>query len=564
MKMRARHARVFAALGPILGAMWALSSCKLPHPSSVPPPDLAPGPVGTDLAVAARFIGPEDDVPGFFRKALPDSGVVPIRVVLRNDAAAPLIIHSANGMELGPGFEGISLFVEGKKYVPLNPQQAAEAVLGITDATRYKTPGAGHIIAGILIVPLGIYYIYNEADVGRYYRPLFNKSLYPVSAGGLFNAVALAPGEEKSGYCYFNLPKIPAGTPCELRVNACVPIAVSDTVGGYDFKCSRDETPAAAEPDMGAWDTTIAPPGESSRGLAFKLAKQEPSDKSGLYVCGVPELMRDAQAPWMRVATVLSRRAVIADASHGRLLAACAVNYASKSKVFIMRREGDGITVAGEQSFSRNIRRVFAADEGIFVITADDCCYFIEHPSLDMTPRVKIGQDIDDAALADTCLFVFSGKKLALFGTAGDALLKPLERRSLRGGVRTVIGPLYNELLVLNRGSRTRGDTLAVFGIEARAEIRRGALPGKVYLASSDVSSLLVQLEDGKLLRMVQAPGTAFKVVEAGYLPFRAEGLSGAPQGFIAFGAGGACASGAVGRFKPGTAGVLEVSAMVR
>jgi hypothetical protein len=556
--------RTLAALALCFGSLVAQDSCKLPHTNTLPASEFTAGPTGTDLSVTARFLDASDDAPGFFRTLLPDSGIYPLHVVLRNDGAGRFVIHSANGMELGPGFEGIALFAQGKKHLPLHPRQVAEILVGVRKTARYRPPGAFQFFAGSLVAPLGGYYIYGEIDVGRYYRPLFKHSLYLALESGMVEPILLGPGEERSGYLYFAIPAIRDGAPCELRVRACAPIEVRDTLAGYDFRFARNEMSLEVGVDSSGRGTIPLMSDDSPHGLLFKLAKQGPSGKPGLYGCSVRQSTPDANAPWMLVAPILSQSAFIADASCGRSIAACAVNFKSKSKVFVVQC-GDAVKLVGEKSFSRNVKRLWAVEAGIFVLTGDDICHFLEYPSLAVGRSVRLGQDIEDAALVDGNLFVFSrGRRLELFGTTGDALMKPIEQHSLRRGKRTVIGTLNDELLVLNGGSRARGDTLAIFGIEPRAEMRRGALPGKVDLASTDGSSLIVQLEDGTLLRIVRAPHVIFKIAEAGYLPFESKELRAVPPGFIAVDARGACASGAVGDFKPGVNSVLEVSVTVR
>ncbi len=521
-------------------------------------------PTGTDLAVAARFLDTSDDVPGFFRTLLPDSGIVPVRVALRNDGAGRFVIHSANGMELGPGFEGVALGIEGKKYFPIHPKRIAEILVGVKKAARYRRVDAFQFVAGTMIAPLGAYYIYGEIDVGKYYRPLFKSSFYPALESGMFKPVRLGPGEEKSGYLYFAVPKIREGASCELLVNACAPIDVRDTLAGYDFKFARDEMPLEAGVDSSAQETMPLICRDSPYGYLFKLAKEGDSGKKGLYACTVDRLTPDPHAPWAPIASILSKSAVIADAPCRGSIAVCAVNFKSKSKVFIVQC-GDGVKGVAERSFFRNVKRAFVTDRGVFVLTEDNFCHFLEHPSLTPGRSVRLGQDIEDAALVDTSLFVFSrGRRLDLFGTAGGALFAPLDQRPLGRGARTVIGLLNDELVVLNRGSHAREDTLAVFNIERRAEIRRGVLAGKIGPASTGGSGLVVQLEDGTLLRIVPAPLGKFKIAEAGYLPFMARELKAVPRGFIALDESGACAAGAVCDYGPGTNGALEVSVKVR
>jgi len=95
-------------------------------------------------------------------------------------------------------------------------------------------------------------------------------------------------------------------------------------------------------------------------------------------------------------------------------------------------------------------------------------------------------------------------------------------------------------------------------------EIGRGSLPGKLRAASSDGSNLVVQFEDGTIVRIVRGSGSVFAVAEAGYLPFEARTIRAAPEGFIAIGEGGAFAAGSVGSFGPGVRGALELSVQVR
>jgi hypothetical protein len=537
--------RPLTALALCLGLLVSLSSCRLPHTKSVPAAAFSAAPTGTDLAAAARFLDPSDDVPGFFQKLLPDSGIVPIRVSMRNTGAGRFLMHNANGMDLGPAFEGCALYSGGQKYLPLHPRQVAGILVGARRIGRYRPAGTTQFFTGTLIAPLGGYYLWGEIDVGRYYRPLFKHSLYPALEGGLAEPIRLGPSEEKDGFLYFALPHARDRAACELRIYACVSAGVRDTVAGYDFKFARDDMPPAA--------------GRDSTGLVFKLVNDGASEKPDLFACDVRQLMTNSHAAWMPVAPALAKSASIVDASRSRSIAVCAVNFKAKSKVVVLQC-GDRLKVIGEQSFSRRIKRVFAMEAGILVITADDFCHVLAYPSLTVSRSVVLVQGLEEAALVDSRLWTFSkGKRLDVFGTSGDQFLRPLERRVLRRGVRQFIGSVHDELWVLNKGSRARPDTLVIFGIEAKAELRRAVLPGTVVRAAVSGSDLLAQLEDGTLLRIVPEPRAVLAIAEAAYLPFLAEALKAVPRGFVALDASGACAIASIGDFKPGTNGVLEV-----
>jgi len=414
-----------------------------------------------------------------------------------------------------------------------------------------------------MMPPLGGYYVYGEASAGRYYRPLFKHSLYPALAAGMFAPIRLEPGAERSGYLYFALPKESRDAPCELQVRACVPIGTKYALPGHDFAFSRDEvlfdgTVTGEKRERGETGSCDAP-----YGYLFSLGGTGKGDKSDLFFCRVVELAPDADTLWTPVASIASKSAAIADVSCRGSLAACAVNFKSKSKVFLMRC-GGGLQVFEEKLFSRRIDRVFLYGGGAFVVTADGFCHRFDGSTHRWGSGVKLGTDIGDTALLRDYLVAFARREVRPFETSN---LYPLMRRKgspLDRGERRVIGLIGESLALLHRGSSTAPDTIAIFDIERGAEMRRGGLPGKVVRASTIGSNIVLQLEDGALLRIQSGPLGTFKIAESGYLPFAVAALRAAPHGFIAIGEGGEFAVGGVGDFRPGTKGAVELSAMVR
>jgi hypothetical protein len=553
-------------------------SCRLPHGSSLAEPGFTPEATGTDLALVARFCRAEDEAPGFFKTLLPDSAVLPVRVALRNEGSHPLVIPDSNGMALGPGFDGFALVVGGETYSPLSPKRVAEILVGVKKADRYRPIGTARFLAGTLLAPLGGYYIYREVAVGRFYRPLFGNSLYPAVLSGMVEPVRLEPGEERDGYLYFAVPKSRAELAGELLVRACRTIEALDTLGGYDFRVARNDVVtdierASSASEIGApegeaesnGDGAASAAGGSPGGIVFKLERSGPSAASSLCACGLEELMADCRAPWAVLEPSLSRSAEIADASAGGSYAACAINFKSKSRVFVVRRVG-GFTLVGGHAFPRRVKRVFATDRAVLVIGVDDFCGALDYQSFRVGRSARLGRDIGEAAIADSSLFVFSrGRRLDLFAASGGALFKPLERHDLYSARREALGRMNGSLLLLHRGAHARGDTLVSFEIARRAETAASALVGKVNRAATDGSSVFVQLEEGTLLRLVASPLGALEIVEAGYLPFMAKELGAARGGgFVAFGPGGVCARGEVGDYSPGARGEFRVSTPVR
>jgi hypothetical protein len=546
--MSAKFPRSAAVLALCAFAVFATSSCRFLQRGSPADIGLESVPTGTDLAAAARFAIAGDDIPEFLLKALPDSGIVLVRVSIRNAGSAPLLIHSANGMKLASGFEGLALVENGATYLPLAPKTVAEKVLGTNKTGRYRMRSASSFVAGTFAAPVGAYFMYSEIDVGRYYRPIFGKSFYPAFESGMMKPVRIAPGEERSGYLYFAIPKGARPVSCELLVRACLPQTAPRSLPGSGFMFSRDEQAVAG----------------AARGFLFMLGEVAGAGSHGLYLAPVRALDANSDPAWTFVAPVASKSAEIADASGDGALAACAVNFNAKGRVYLVRC-GEKPALFEEKTFTRKIRRVFVAAGGAFVVTEDAFCHYFDASSRKWARGVKLGLDIDDTAVLNDRLLAFSkAKGISFFDTPGASPVERREDKALRAAKRTVIGMLGGDLVLLTKGSSVRCDTLALLDAGAMGEIGRGALPGKVRAASSDGSNLVMQFEDGTIARIVRGSGSVFAVAEAGYLPFEARTLTAVPEGFIAVGAAGAFAAGSVGSFSPGARGALELTIQVR
>jgi len=540
-RMRANVPRPAAALAMFLLAAIAVSSCNYfkRGPKDV---GLESAPTGTDLAVAARFAIEGDDVPEFFLKAMPDSGVVPVRVTIRNDGSSPLVIHSGNGMNLGAGFEGFALVENGRTHLPLAPKEAARRLLGSGEAEDFRMRSSSAFVAGTFAPAVEAYFVYTEVDVGRYYRPLFGKSFYPGFESGMMKPVRLEPGGERGGYLYFAIPPGAKPDSLALLVRACVPRTAPRSLPGFAFMFSR-----------GGEETFLFMVGEPS-GAASR----------GLYLARAGALESKSDPAWTFVAPVAAKAAVIADASSAGSIAACAVNFQAKSKLFLVRR-GEKPALLEEKSFGRKIRHVFVGAGGAFVVTEDAFCHRFDAASGTWARGVKLGIDIDDTALFGDSLLAFSkARGISFFDAAGDVPVAHRGDKALRRAKRSAIGLLDGALVILTKGKSVRCDTLALLDTGAMGEIGRGALPGKVLAAASSGSSLVLQFQDGTIARIVRGTGGIFSLVEAGFLPFEARTLAARSDGFIAVGDGGAFVAGSVGSFSPGVRGALELSVQVR
>jgi hypothetical protein len=565
----ASRARLFAALAMCFLAATALSSCRLWKGGSLSAPGIQAEPTGTGLAVSARFVTADDDVSGFFKKLMPDSGIIPVRMAIRNAGDLPILIHSANGMRIGTGFEGFALSAGGTRCLPLHPKEVVARLVGEKKAGRYRRHGAYSFIGGTLIPPVAAYLVYNEIEIGRFYRPLFSKSLYRALEDGMFEPVRLEPGQERSGYLYF---AIPSGTPrdsCEILVRGAGLAGTIYSISGGDFMLSRDELPFT--------DSSFAVPADSTEhrlltgscdspyGYLFSLADDSSPSRKGLYFSRIRALDPESDSLWTRMASISSKNASIIDATCIGSLAACAVNFKSKARVYFLQC-GETPDVYAERHFSRGVRRVFLHTGGAYVVTDNGVCHSYNGPSQTWRHGVKLGVDVDEAGLYRGRIFAFLKKKeLRVYGGESESgTLSLLERHPLRERVTSAIGLVGAKLVFLSRGDKTHGDALSLFDIDARSQMPSWALPGTAVAVASDGSNLVVQLAGGTLVRMRPEADGTFDVTEAGYLPFDARALKAAPHGFIAIGGSGDLAAGEIGSFSPGAAGTVEVSVRVR
>lgn len=559
-----RAAKLAAALVVCAAAACMLGSCALfQRRAAAPSAEPLAAAAEAGIAIEAHFLRDGEKAPGFFRKELPDSGYVPVRVTIRNDGTEPLAVHSASGMDLGAGFGGFTLVAGGKEYFPVHPREILDDLVGRKNSSRYRKSTGLNLVVGVALPPVGGYFVFNEASVGRFYRPLFKHSLHPALAAGTLSPVVLEPGVERSGFLYFAMPPALRDSLCELRVAACVPIGTEHAIPGRDFEFSRDEvlldgTLVGDSRDRGETGSCDAP-----YGYIYALVGEGKKAKRNLTLCRVSELAPGADSLWNVVASIESKSAAIADVSCRGSLAACAVNFKSKAKVYLIHC-GEKPEVYEEHSFSRLVDRVFLCGSGALVVTVDGVCHRYDGMSHRWAGGVKLGRDVGDTALLRGQLFVFGRDEVRVLDASNLNPLARVKEGPLRPGTREMIGPLGDNAALVSRGSAARADSVSLFDIERLGEMTRVPFPGRINRASTIGSDIVLQLESGVLLRVRPAPLGTFETVEAGYLPFAARTLRAAPRGFIAVGSSGELAVGVVDDFRPGTRGAVEVSTPVR
>jgi hypothetical protein len=559
--MNGHHARnaAIAALC-VLAAAAAISCASL---KKSPPRVLEAGRAasGDALAAAARFVAADDKVPGFFKEGLGEKGVIAVQAVIRNDGPSPLLVYASNGMEIGPGFAGIRLVCGADTMAPLHPGEVTAILAGARRSRNYRHPGAFELVASPLLPPFGVYTLYKEASVGRFYRPLFGRSLHPPLPSGLLAPIRLEPGVERRGWLYFEAPSGAGALAGEMLVTACAPIETPDRIAGYDFEFCREEEPAAPERG-GAGDTAgAAPRGDREDGFLFSLVRE--GARSGLRCASVRALLDGPHARSARVAEIAAKSAEIADVSRRGGRAAVALNFTSKSRVLVLDC-GDDPAIADDRAFARGIRRVFSVADGIYALTENGFGHFFGDGARAGVSGTKLTRGFGDAAVSGGRIHVFSEDKgLMIFDASASSRFALLEKPPVRRGDRRVVGALDGVLALLCRGGALAGDTLVFFDPSTKAEIRRGVLAGRVIRASTARSSVVAQLEDGTVLRIAAGPLGSFRILEAGWLPFGARAIEALPGAFIAVGADGSFAAGGIGAFRPGSRGAVEVSATV-
>jgi hypothetical protein len=541
-----------------LALLCAFSSCKRAESGAASQIVFSQSAEAADLSVAAHFLTDADDVPGFFRVALADSGVIPVFVAVRNTGSRPLVIHSPNGMELDAGFSGLSLAAAGNRYVPVHPREVVARLLGAAKARRYKPMGVVQLVVGKLVPPLGGYYLYNEVAIGRFYRPLYSRSFYPALPSGMFKPVVIGPGETKKGFLYFHVESgmvadsvagidfrkrpervaIPfPGVTCELLIQACSPIAAAGSVSGYDFSFA------------GGWLFALREGSGAAGGLAAAAVRPDPKSPFGSFAS-----IGAASAGSGRIACASVR---------GDTAAVC-LNFKSKSKL-CLGLVGESPRAIAQTTLARGSSRVFLGASGVVVLSNDGFCSLLSRGRLTRLAYARLGNDVDDAFLTGDTLFAFERKKgLVLFRASRGSAFARLGRVPLREGRRQVVGFLGDKLVVLNKARESEGDTIALFMRDGLSEIRRMSLPGHVAQAAVGGSALLIQLEDGTLIKLAAAPLVSMKIAEAGFLPFEAVALTLVGPGFAAVGLDGSYAAGSVEDYAPGSRGLLETSVPVR
>ena len=553
----------------------------------------APGDeVSGKVVLTARFPADTEEISGIFKRSLPDSGVVPVAVTISNETDTTITVHASSGLELGGNFDGFSLITGGNTYLPVHPMEALMRALAAEKGIKYRKPGFWGLTLGILVVPgLGIYYIYKEIVSGRFYRPIFNNSLYPSQSNWSMDPIEIEPGGDVEGFLYFVLPSeanpypvadsiaadlagialmapdsagadsmaIDSGAPAsgaaesagrevsfELHLKACIRHALIDSIPLDELLLVRN--------DGGGLN--------DGRDRFFALRRNGKSRKKRMLVFGsLSDLGRRPHDAFDEAANVTAKSATIADASSMGDRTACALNFKSKSKVYLVEQENDRVLVQS-RGFERNIKRAFVIDDGVLVVMENGFCHYLTGKKLRTKRRVNFPRGVEDAAIIDGRLHVMHKSGIFIvYGLNGDTLLKELDRHSFtKKGKGKIVGSCSGRLTLLREGSRIAGDTLLFVDSEDMETAALLMVPGRVEYASCSAEKTILQLENGTVLLLALDKGGSYTIGGVYYVPFPVKTFFYYADEITAVGADGALMRGPSGGFYPGAAGVHEVT----
>jgi hypothetical protein len=545
-----KDASLRAAFSAVLLLALSLSSCrKVPLTSIELPEDGAGAALG--LSVRAAFLYDPDEIEHLFKSFLPMHGIVPVLVAVRNDGAEPALLFSRNSFDLRQEFSGFSLCAGDTTLEPLHPIDVVAISRNEGVKRSYRKGSKVDIVTGVVLPPAGVYFAWKGFKEYREYKPLVAASLLPVLYGGLFEPLVLQPGEEKSGYLYFNLDG--KDSPYESIEEVVEKEEKKEAVLRHRLK--EGFTPnhelvarparAAAEPG-GSYGSLAAADSLRAKEIFF-LKEAAPGSGEAFFailksggseslVFGIMNGGGIEGAP-VDIKKFSGESASIAGAAagHGRIV--CAVNFKRKSKVFLV---AGGIALEREIELPRRVRSIFITRDGFYALTSDSFCSFFPFDALAAGDYRKLGSDTRGAfPLPGGELAVFDGPEVYLAGlTDSDRLSRKGEPALLRGDPEP-LGLLGGRLLLRMPGSSNLGDTLVVFDTGSMAEISRIGLRGGSSLVSIHSEGVLAALEDGTILDIRPGEDGALYIHRSAWLPFDLIAISGNGNGITAVSADG-------------------------
>ena len=285
---------------------FALSSCRLLQRGSPADVGLKGEPTGTDLAVAARFVTPDDDVSGFFKKLMPDSGIIPVRVSIRNDGrrAAPHSQRERNEARRRAS-KGSRSSPTARRIFPLHPKEVVAKLLGAKKAGRYRRHGAFGFVAGTFFPPSARL---SHVQRGRHREvlpaPLQQVVLSRARRRHVRAGATRARAGARAGISTSRFPKGVKPDSCELLVRASAPSGTTYSLTGCDFTLSRDELPFVLRGSGARINRRPAQLVRRSLWISLRAREDAGTLEQGLYFARVRALDPKSDSLWTLVTHV--------------------------------------------------------------------------------------------------------------------------------------------------------------------------------------------------------------------------------------------------------------------
>ncbi len=498
---------------------------------------------GGGIEAAATLIDDPSVFKALFKCYPSDSGVVPVYVTVKNADIRPVQIHNLNYLPLSETFRGFTLELGDNSLDPIHPLEAVMYIKGKADVPNYKEIRAKHVVGGIIIWPLGIYYIVRGIQYTREYRPLLRNSFFPAGRGGNFDPVTIGPGETASGFLYFALLpednpyyrdeenpdvdrrgkvtpslKVQSGEEMRISVNPAVrsdsygdceiPVDSMLTVRGLRFFRSEEGSPAETA-------------GSPSSGDFFALVANERREMKLDLVLGSSEEVFESRSTsgFTVIAELSGKKADLVDASRWGSRVVCAANFKQKARLYLMELKDGKPVLTGEALLGSKVIRVIAAEDAIYVTADNGFCHTYEYDGLRTKRYVNMGNSVSDIIMIDGRLLTFGKKTVMEYEIRPGHNPERLRQVEISSSDKTSAGLAGDGVVVTHKGRGTHGDTLVLYDPKKLEEVVRQPFPGRIDIIDMSSDGVIVQMTGGTIMKIARAEGE-YRTYEAGWIPF--------------------------------------------
>ena len=497
---------------------------------------------GAGIEAAATLIDDPGALKSLFKCYPPDSGVVPVYMTVKNVDSRPLQVHNLNYLPLNDTFKGFTLDFGDNIIDPIHPLEAVMYIKGKAKIPNYKEYHAGHVVAGIIVWPLGIYYIVRGTQYSREMKPMLKHSFFPAGRGGNFDPVTLEPGEVRSGFIYFALlpednpyyrdyeavdvdrrgketPSLHVRSDHDLQVNVN-PAVTSSDYNDCEIPVDSMLTVMGLKPMRSEEGSPDAASGHPSSGDFFALvANEDRGSKLDLVIGSSEDLFESRSADGFTVISGLkSKKADLADASRWGNRAVCGVSFKQSSRIYLVEWiDGKPVLVAEEQ-LDRKIMSVIAAEDAIYVTTENGFCHSFEYDKLKTKRYLSMGNNVSTVVMTGEKLLAFSKKVALEYEIRPGRNPERTRQVAVSSSSKSGAGLTGEGVILKHRGRGTHGDTLVLYDPESLEEVIRQSFPGRIEVMDISSDGVIVQMTGGMIMRIVRREDD-YSTFEAGWIP---------------------------------------------